>query len=83
MRELATSSDRGKVKRVFGIFVFMIGAGIILDSSALWVGAILMSVGFVLLGWGLVEARPIVEPGASGAMPASAPTASCPTEHRP
>jgi len=73
VRELDTSSYRGKVKRVFGIFVFMIGAGMILDSSALWVGAILMSVGFVLLGWGLVDARPIVE-RTSCSMPESAPT---------
>jgi hypothetical protein len=83
MRELATSSDRGKVKRVFGIFLLMIGAGVILDSSALWVGATLMSVGLAMLGWGLVEARPIVVPSASCSMPESAPTASCPTEHRP
>jgi hypothetical protein len=47
----------GKGKRVAGVFVFMIGASIILDTHTLWVGALLLGAGAVLFAWGMVEAR--------------------------
>jgi len=51
----------GKGKRVAGVFVFMIGASIILDTHALWMGLPTLAVGAVLFGWGMAEAR-TVEP---------------------
>lgn len=47
----------GKGKRVAGVFVFMIGASIILDTHALSIGVPLMAAGVVLFGRGMVEAR--------------------------
>ncbi len=46
----------GKAKRVAGFFVFMVGSGIILDSTASWVGGLLMLVGAVVFIWGVAEA---------------------------
>jgi len=46
----------GKAKRVVGIFVLMVGAGIVLDSSAGWVGTVLMLIGIVFFIWGVAEA---------------------------
>ena len=36
----------------------MVGAGIILDSHAAWMGTVVMLVGGGVFAWGLVEARP-------------------------
>ena len=47
----------GKWKRVAGVFVFMIGASIILDTHAAWVGVPLLAVGAALVARGLAEAR--------------------------
>jgi hypothetical protein len=47
----------GKGKRVAGVFVFMIGASIILDTHAVWVGLPILTVGLILFGWGMVAAR--------------------------
>jgi threonine/homoserine/homoserine lactone efflux protein len=53
MTELA-----GKAKRVLGTFVLMVGAGIVLDSSAGWAGTVIMLIGVAFLIWGLAEAWP-------------------------
>ncbi len=47
----------GKGKRVAGVFAIMIGASIILDTHAVWIGLPVLAVGATLLGWGIVEAR--------------------------
>lgn len=47
----------GKGKRVAGVFVFMIGASLILDTHALWIGMPTLAVGAVLFAWGMAEAR--------------------------
>lgn len=47
----------GKGKRVGGVFVFMIGASIILDTHALWIGLPMLAIGAALLVWGMAEAR--------------------------
>jgi len=52
------SDFAGKEKRVLGTFVLMIGAGIVLESAAWWVGVLLMTVGAAALVWGGLEARP-------------------------
>ena len=49
----------GKGKRVAGVFAFMIGASIILDTHAVWIGLPTLMIGSVLFGWGLAEARTI------------------------
>ena len=46
----------GKAKRVIGFFSFMAGSGIVLDSTALWLGGLLMLIGAVVFIWGVVEA---------------------------
>ncbi len=47
----------GKAKRVVGVFVFMSGAGIVLDSRAIWVGAAIMLAGVAAFLWGIVHTR--------------------------
>ena len=47
-----------KARRVAGTFVLMIGAGLILDIRALWIGAPIMAVGAALFAWGFVVPRP-------------------------
>ena len=47
----------GKGKRVAGVFLFMIGASIILDTHALWIGAPVLGVGAGLFTWGIAETR--------------------------
>ncbi len=44
---------RGKGWRVLGYFVWMLGAGVILDSKALAVGAILLGTGAALFAVGV------------------------------
>ena len=46
----------GKGKRVAGVFVFMIGASIILDTHALWMGLPMLAVGAALFAWGMADA---------------------------
>ncbi len=46
----------GKAKRVVGFFVFMVGSGIVLDSTDSWVGGLLMLIGAVVFVWGVAEA---------------------------
>lgn len=45
----------GKGARVTGFFVFQIGAGIILDSGAHALGALVALGGAALLAWGLLR----------------------------
>ena len=47
----------GKGKRVGGVFVFMIGASITLDTHALWIGVPILAIGAALFAWGMAEAR--------------------------
>jgi len=54
----------GKGKRVAGVFVVMIGASIILDTHALWMGLPTLAVGAVLFAWGMAEAHTIEPLGA-------------------
>ncbi len=51
----------GKGKRVVGVFVFMIGASVILDTHLMWLGLPLLAVGTALLGWGMIATR-LTEP---------------------
>ncbi len=48
MREL-----RGKGWRVWGYFTWMLGAGVVLDSSALWLGRLLLMTGAALFAAGV------------------------------
>jgi hypothetical protein len=56
----------GKGKRVAGVFVFMIGASIILDTHAVWIGLPILAIGMVVFAWSIVETR-AAEPLASPA----------------
>jgi hypothetical protein len=47
----------GKGKRVTGVFILMIGAGLILESSAVRLGSLITLIGTVTFVWGLIEAR--------------------------
>jgi len=53
-----TTELAGKAKRVVGIFVLMVGAGIVLDSSATWAGTVIMLIGMAFFVWGVAEAWP-------------------------
>jgi hypothetical protein len=46
----------GKGTRVTGFFILLLGAGVILDSAAHGLGAVIALSGAVLLGWGVVRA---------------------------
>ena len=46
---------RGKGWRVFGYFVWMLGAGVVLDSRAAGVGLLLLASGAFLFGVGVVQ----------------------------
>jgi hypothetical protein len=65
----------GKSQRVIGTFVFMIGAGLVLESHAGWLGTGLMIAGAALVGWGLLAAPPRrVETDAARAEPKASGT---------
>jgi hypothetical protein len=51
------STMLGKGKRVVGTFAVILGAGMILDAQALWLGAPVMGLGVLLLVWGGLEMR--------------------------
>jgi hypothetical protein len=57
MPDAAPTALLGKGKRVMGTFAVMLGAGMILDAQALWIGAPLMLAGALLLAWGGLEIR--------------------------
>ena len=46
-----------RAKRVVGVFVFMVGAGIVLDSGARWIGTAIMVVGVTAFIWGIAAPR--------------------------
>jgi hypothetical protein len=46
---------RGKGWRVAGYFIWMLGAGVVLDSDALGAGGVLLAVGGALFGHGVVQ----------------------------
>ena len=48
---------RGKGWRVLGSFIWMLGAGVVLDSDALGLGSLILLTGFILFGVGLVQAQ--------------------------
>lgn len=60
MYEPAPNELAGKAKRVLGMFITMLGSGIILESSAFWAGTLLTLAGLATFVWGLAEARPAV-----------------------
>jgi hypothetical protein len=47
----------GRGRRVAGFFVFMLGAGLVLESPALWYGVAIMAVGATCFGWGMLSRR--------------------------
>jgi hypothetical protein len=53
-----TTELAGKAKRVVGIFVLMVGAGIVLDSSAGWAGTVIVLIGMAFFIRGVAEAWP-------------------------
>jgi hypothetical protein len=55
----------GREKRVLGVFVFMIGAGCVLDIQACWLGAFVMLCGAAGFVWGMIEGH--VQRGVSAA----------------
>jgi hypothetical protein len=75
----------GKAKRVTGVFLFMLGAGGILDCQALWLGAAVMFVGAAVFTWGLIDAQPGMLQTAQQPVADSQPraTASTPSESHP
>ena len=72
----------GKAQRVAGTFVFMIGAGLILDRHALWSGLVVMLIGAAALVWGTVQGRLPLGVGAATDLGENRP-APRPTESQP
>jgi hypothetical protein len=53
---------RGKGWRVLGYFIWMLGAGVVLDSDAIGMGSVLLLTGIILFGVGALQAqRPATE----------------------
>jgi hypothetical protein len=48
---------RGKGWRVLGYFVWMLGAGVVLDSDAVGLGSVMLLTGFILFGVGVLQAQ--------------------------
>lgn len=46
---------RGKGWRVLGYFLWMLGAGVVLDSEAVWLGSALLLCGFLLFAAGVLQ----------------------------
>ncbi len=46
-----------RAQRVVGVFVSMVGAGIVLDSGVRWVGAAIMLAGVTAFVWGVAAPR--------------------------
>lgn len=51
------SELRGKGWRVCGYFIWMLGAGVVLDSDAIGLGSVLLLTGFFLFGMGVLQAQ--------------------------
>jgi hypothetical protein len=73
----------GKAKRVVGIFVLMVGAGVVLDSSAAWAGTVIMLIGMAFFIWGVAEARPRATVMLPGHDSHNTAAAARPTESNP
>jgi hypothetical protein len=63
------SDLRGKGWRVLGYFIWMLGAGVVLDSNAIGFGGVMLLTGFILFGIGVLQAQ---RPAAEGAKERSA-----------
>jgi hypothetical protein len=48
---------RGKGWRVLGYFIWMLGAGVVLDSDAVGLGSVMLMSGFVLFVIGVVQSQ--------------------------
>jgi hypothetical protein len=57
MDDVAPPSNTGKEKRVIGVFVFMLGAGLFLETRLAWLGTLVMLCGAAVFLWGLIAAR--------------------------
>jgi len=55
--DMAADALAAKGKRVAGVFVLMSGAGLILESSAVTLGAVITVIGTLVFAWGMLEAR--------------------------
>jgi len=66
----------GKERRVLGVFILMVGAGIILDSDAVWLGTLGVLAGAALLVWGMIAARPHEAASPAAPLAESPPTRS-------
>ena len=55
-------------KRVLGVFVLMIGCGLILDFGCVWCGSTLIGTGMGLMAWGMTQT-----------VPSSVPSTAAPT----
>ena len=73
----AAPESAGKAKRVTGVFVFMMGAGMILDVHIMWLGVPLSIAGALTFAVGLLQTR-IEEPVAPAACPRLEETESRP-----
>jgi hypothetical protein len=63
------SDLRGKGWRVLGYFIWMLGAGVVLDSNAIGFGGVMLLTGFILFGIGVLHAQ---RPAPEGAKERSA-----------
>ena len=63
------SDLRGKGWRVLGYFIWMLGAGVVLDSDAIGFCGVMLLTGFILFGIGVLQAQ---RPAAEGAKERSA-----------
>jgi hypothetical protein len=48
-------TSAGKGARVLGFFIFQLGAGVILDSTADTLGAAIVACGLAMLAWGAAQ----------------------------
>ncbi len=56
MSDVASVRSSGKEKRVTGVFVFMLGAGLFLETRAAWLGTLVMLCGGTDFLWGMIAA---------------------------
>lgn len=51
------SELRGKGWRVLGYFIWMLGAGVVLDSNAVGLGGVMLLTGLMLFGVGVLQSQ--------------------------